>query len=132
MVPVEAGIPRVAVHAVDVVVSAGKQGGAAGSAQAVGDEGIGEAQALFGNAIDVGRFDQAAAIATERSLGHTFTSDPQDVGTLGQGARRTLCAPAGWARFLARDLRRWRPKRLQKQRSFRQYFSARRAARCHA
>ena len=93
MVPVGGRNVGVPVHGIDVVVGAGQQRGAAGRAKAVGDEGIGEAQAFLGDAIDVRRIDQPAAIATESRLGHAFAGDPQDIGALGQrtGVRSVRC-----------------------------------------
>ncbi len=76
-----AAVEGVAVVAqpVQVTVLAGQQNGAARRADRVRDEAVREAHAFTGDAIDVRRLDQVAAVGADRALGMIVRHDEQDV-----------------------------------------------------
>ena len=69
-------------YAVDVVVGAGEHAGAAGGADGVGAEGILEAQAAMGQAIQLRRLVDAAAIGGEGVGRVVIGKDEEEVGSL--------------------------------------------------
>ena len=68
------------VDAVLVAVLAGEDGGAAGRADRVGAEAVGEAHAAVGDAVDVRRLVDAAAVGGDGVGGVVVGHDEEDVG----------------------------------------------------
>ena len=76
---------RVVREAVGVAVLARNHAGTAGTAQRVGHEAVGEAHAVGGNAVEVGRLDVATVVATHHLRRVVVSHDVDDVVRLGLG-----------------------------------------------
>ena len=73
---------QIAGHAAANGQPAGEQRGAAGRADARGDVEIGEAHALAGHAVEVGRADARMAVATQVAVAQVVGQDDDQVGQL--------------------------------------------------
>lgn len=73
------GAGRIGDHAIDMSVFAGEERGAAGSAESVGGKAVLKTHAFVGNAVNIGRVDETAAVATESAEGNALPGDPENI-----------------------------------------------------
>jgi hypothetical protein len=72
-------------HAIQVRILPGEQRGAAGGADGVGDEAVGEARATFGEAVNVRGLVDLGAVGGDGVLGVVVGEDEQDIRRRGLG-----------------------------------------------
>jgi hypothetical protein len=85
------GPAGVAAHAGAAVVLAGHEHAARGRADGGAGVEVGEAQALRGHAVEVGRGDDLLAVAAEIAVAEVIGHDPDEVGLRSEGRRRKRC-----------------------------------------